>query len=377
MDRSIENRDRAAAHPIVPATAEPAGGATGAVPCARLWLVAAATMLQASISAAQDGPAPTDQAMPAEAAASAPDDTPYWRRSREGWFWQKDPPPVRKPIPPKTRPPAQPAPGPAEVSPDERDLAALADFRLRMERALNVATINPTEANVMRYLELHAEARRKASVLADVGSAVALRMPWIDGTTSGSRPVQPTAQRAFDAIKLQDRDQLLRELTQTHGLYFFFRSNCAYCHVQGPMLRQFQEKYGFTVFAVSLDGGQLPEYPNAVRDNGLAQKVADAMGVPSQHFVVPAIVLAKPSTKEVIPVGFGAMTMDEMADRVAMVVRVRDGGAGRATRQTVAALMGEGLEPDAGRSGEPSAASESHAQGLQPAIGAGATAPRR
>lgn len=315
-------------------------------------IAAVMVMIAGTLAHAQEAVELAERAVPPMGAASAPDEAPYWRRSREGWFWQKDPPPVRKVIPPKPMPPAVPAPGPAELSPDDRDLAALAEFKLRMERALNVATINPTEANVMRYLELHAEARRKASVLADVGSAVALRMPWIDGTTSGSRPVQPTAQRAFDAIKLQDRDQLLRELTQTHGLYFFFRSNCAYCHVQGPMLRQFQEKYGFTVFAVSLDGGQLPEYPNAVRDNGLAQRVADAMGVPSQHFVVPAVVLAKPSTKEVIPVGFGAMTMDEMADRVAMVVRVRDGGAGRASRQTVAALMGDGLEPSATRSGD-------------------------
>ena len=359
MDRSADT-NRVAANDCAP----------GAEPLAWLRVIGVAALLHASVATAQDDGGSTAQAQPAEAAASAPEDSPYWRRSREGWFWQKDPPPVRKPIPPKTKPPTQAAPGPTELSPDERDLAALADFKLRMERALNVATINPTEANVMRYLELHAEARRKASVLADVGSAVALRMPWIDGTTSGSRPVQPTAQRAFDAIKLQDRDQLLRELTQTHGLYFFFRSNCAYCHVQGPMLRQFQEKYGFTVFAVSLDGGQLPEYPNAVRDNGLAQRVADAMGVPSQHFVVPAIVLARPSTKEVIPVGFGAMTMDEMADRVAMVVRVRDGGAGRASRQTVAALMGDGVDLGAGRTGGPAAA-----QDLGQALPVGAVAP--
>ena len=103
---------------------------------------------------------------------------------------------------------------------------------------------------------------------------------------------------------------------------------------------------GFTVYAVSLDGGGLAEFPNAVRDNGLADRVADAMGVPSQHFVVPAVVLAKPSTREVVPVGFGAMTMDEMADRVAMVVRVRDNGAGRSSRSAVAALLGRDV-PDA------------------------------
>jgi conjugal transfer pilus assembly protein TraF len=90
------------------------------------------------------------------------------------------------------------------------------------------------------------------------------------------------------------------------------------------MLKQFEAKYGFTVFPVSLDGGTVPEYPNAARDNGLARQVADAMGVPPQHFVVPAVVLARPATREVVPVGFGVMNMDQMAERIALVVRVRE-----------------------------------------------------
>ncbi|CAD5366853.1 IncF plasmid conjugative transfer pilus assembly protein TraF [Rubrivivax sp. A210] len=262
-------------------------------------------------------------------------ETPYWRRAREGWFWQFDPPVAPKSMPSEAR--LVPV---APISDDDRDLAALDDFKQRLERALNVATQNPSEANVMRYLEMLTLARQKASVFADVAQVVAVRMPWIDGKLAGGRPAQPNAQRAFDSIQMQDRDQLLRELAQTHGLYFFFRRNCAYCHVQAPMLRQFQEKYGFTVYAVSLDGGSLPDFPGAVRSNGLAESVADAMGVPSQHFVVPAVVLARPATREVVPVGFGAMTMDEMADRVAAIVRVREGGAGRGSRSAMAALGG-------------------------------------
>lgn len=283
------------------------------------------------------------------AAAAAEDDaiieTPYWTRAKEGWFWQKDPPPAPKVVP--VKPPAAPeAKASAPMTDEDRDLAALADFKARLERALNAATQNPSETNVTRFLELWAQARHRASVFGDTAQALAVRMPWIDSTMNGGRPSQPTAMRAFDSIQMQDRDQLLREMAQTHGLYFFFRRNCAYCHVQAPMLKQFQEKYGFTVYAVSLDGGGLAEFPNAVRDNGLADRVADAMGVPSQHFVVPAVVLAKPSTREVVPVGFGAMTMDEMADRVAMVVRVRDNGAGRSSRSAAAALLGRDV-PDA------------------------------
>lgn len=296
-------------------------------------LAAAVVLLSLIAAAGHAQPAPL---APTASDADEAQETPYWRRAKEGWFWQKDPPPAVKPKVPE----AAPAPAPV-LSADERDLAELNEFKARLERALNVATQNPSEANVMRYLEMLTQARQKASVFADTAQAVAVRMPWIDNTlTGGGRPSQPTAQRAYDSIQMQDRDQLLREMAQSYGLYFFFRRNCAYCHVQGPMLKQFQQKYGFTVYAVTLDGGSLPDFPGAVQDSGLAEKVADAMGVPTQHFVVPAVVLARPSTREVVPVGFGAMTMDQMAERVAMVVRVKDGGAGRDSRNTMAALVG-------------------------------------
>lgn len=292
----------------------------------------ASALLLAAISVS----ATAQPAAPASAAGGADEvqEAPYWHRAKDGWFWQKDQAPAPKPKAP------EPKPEPA-LSADDRDLAELNEFKVRLERALNVATQNPSEANVMRYLEMLTQARQKASVFADTAQAIAVRMPWIDNTlTGGGRPSQPTAQRAYDSIQMQDRDQLLREMAQSYGLYFFFRRNCAYCHVQAPMLKQFQQKYGFTVYAVTLDGGTLPDFPGAVKDNGLAQRVADMLGVPAQHFVVPAVILAKPSSREVVPVGFGAMTMDEMADRVAMVVRVKDGGAGRGTSSTMAALVG-------------------------------------
>lgn len=261
-------------------------------------------------------------------------DANYWRRAREGWFWQIDP--ELAPKEPAARPPAA---KPAQTD-EERDIAELEAFKAKFERSLNAATQNPSEANVARFLEVYAEARQKASLFADRAQALAVRMPWIDSTFNGGRPSLPVAQRAFDSIQLQDRDQLLQEMAQSYGLYFFFRRNCAYCHVQGPMLKQFQTKYGFTVYAVSMDGGTLPDFPTPVMNQGLAEQVASAIGVPNQHFVVPAVILARPSTGEVVPIGFGAMNMDEMADRVAMVVRVRDSGGSRASRSAISALTG-------------------------------------
>jgi conjugal transfer pilus assembly protein TraF len=275
----------------------------------------------------------------------------YFKRSKEGWFWHEEiPPPVAPPEPAKPEPKPEPP-----MSAQERDLVAFKAFQVAFERSMQAATQNPSEANVARFLELYAQARRKASMFGDSAQALAVRMPWIDETFSGGRPSAPSAMRAYDSIRMQDNDQLMLELAQTHGLYFFFRSNCAYCHVQAPLLRQFQSKYGFTVFAVSMDGSSLPQFPNAVRDNGLAASIAQTMGVPMQHFATPAIVLARPSTREVVPVGFGVMNMDEIVERIAMVVRVRDQGAGQATPSQVAALTGQ-VQPRPQRTNAPQTA---------------------
>jgi conjugal transfer pilus assembly protein TraF len=285
-------------------------------------------------------PAQTMTAMLARQLDTAEVEPSYFKRSREGWFWYEDPLAVVALPPSPSTQAARPAAEPVQSSQD-KDLAAFKAFQVTFERSMQAATQNPSEANVAKFLELYALARRKASMFGDAAQSLAVRMPWIDETFSGSRPSGSGAMRAFDSIRMQDNDQLMRELAQTHGLYFFFRNNCAYCHVQAPFLRQFEKKYGFTVFAVSMDGSSLAAYPNAVRDNGLAAQVAASMGVPMQHFATPAIVLARPSTREVVPVGFGVMNVDEMVDRVAMVVRVRDQGAGEASPNQVSALTGQ------------------------------------
>jgi conjugal transfer pilus assembly protein TraF len=315
-----------------------AGGPAAAQPQRTLPQPATAAGPRAATPGAQSPDSAAQAARPAPAASqaapsSATAPASAWQRSREGWFWYIDPLPDELDIKPAAPTPAAPeAAAPASKpppplspkTPQELDLEGFEAFKVEVERALQAATYNPSEANVVRFLELYALARRKASLLADNASALAVRMPWIDETNSGSRPTLPAAVRAYDSVRQQDRDQLMHELAGGYGLYFFFRRNCAYCHLQAQMLKQFEAKYGFTVFPVSLDGGTVPEYPNAARDNGLARQVADAMGVPPQHFVVPAVVLARPATREVVPVGFGVMNMDQMAERIALVVRVRD-----------------------------------------------------
>jgi conjugal transfer pilus assembly protein TraF len=64
-----------------------------------------------------------------------------------------------------------------------------------------------------------------------------------------------------------------------------------------------------TVFAVSLDGRGLPDYPNAPPDNGIAARLNAS--------VVPALYLTAPAKRDIRPVGFGVMAMNELVERIA------------------------------------------------------------
>lgn len=250
----------------------------------------------------------------------------YWQSARDGWFWYQDPAPFDEELAPVPTPQR-----PKEMTDQERDLAAHKDFQLRLENALNAAVANPSEVNLARFLELWAQARRKAALFTDNAQILAARMPWVDETAQGTRPPNPAALRVFDQLQLEQKEDLMRQLAQTHGLYFFFRGDCAYCHAHAPMLKQFEQKFGFTVFAISLDGKGMPLYPNPARDNGMSQQVMQALRIPEQHFQVPFTVLANPRTHEILPIGFGPMTATEMVDRIAMLIRARQPGANDAS----------------------------------------------
>lgn len=273
----------------------------------------------------------------------------HGRNPREGWFWYQVPPAPAKPA---RQLPVRPNGPTAAAAPANPDLAAFKDFQRRMEEALQMAVINPSEANVLNYLTLWQQSKQKASVFTDMAQAVAWRTPSVNDDFLGVRPTSPAATQVFDQQREDEQAAIVTMLARTHGMFFFFRSDCPYCHAMAPMLKQFSAKYGMTVYPVSMDGGGLPEYPNARRDNGIAARLITELGIPPEEFQVPFTVLARPGTREVLPVGFGVMTAAEMVERIAMVLRLRsqqvDGqqADGQSAQGAPASLRSRPMGPD-------------------------------
>jgi conjugal transfer pilus assembly protein TraF len=264
--------------------------------CLLLIALSAAPFAQGGAETASSASAPT-------AKTAVVDD------SRRGWHFYEDPEPDMAPEPESKMPRPEPA-RPAASEPRAPELAQFELLQRRLEEYRNIAIISPTEANVRRYMQLEAKVVSQASYFADVAQRVAWATPDLDMTLKG-RPVNAQALEVFDRDQLASRGATVAALGKTHVLFFFFRSDCPYCHAFAPTLEAFQERYGIQVVPISLDGGGLPGFPTVRRDNGISRTL--------QVRQVPAVFLAEPFTGKITPIGFGVLSESQLLERIATV----------------------------------------------------------
>jgi conjugal transfer pilus assembly protein TraF len=228
----------------------------------------------------------------------------YWGDSQRGWHFYEDPAPepVEPPLPKAAPQKAEPHKPP--------EIVQFELLQKTLEETRNVAIINPTEPNVRRYMELEARIVNQASRFADVTQRVAWATPELDPTLHG-RPVNAKALEVFEQDQFQTRARAIAELAKDHVLFFFFRSDCPYCHAFAPTLVAFQARHGITVIPISVDGGGIPGFPTPRRDNGIARTLHVTQ--------VPAVFLAQPFTGKIAPIGFGVLSESQLLERIAMV----------------------------------------------------------
>lgn len=236
----------------------------------------------------------------------------YWGDAWRGWHFYEEP--LAEPEVTEARPtPSRPLPKPAAPRPEPPRPPELVEFE-RLQKTLeeyrNIAIMRPTEANVRRYMVLESQVVSRASYFADVAQRVAWATPELDPTLQG-RPVNAKALEVFEQRQLSERSRTVASLGQDHVLFFFYRSDCPYCHAFAPTLAAFQERHGLQVVAVSIDGGPMPGFPAARRDNGIATTLKVTQ--------VPAVYLAQPFTGKITPIGFGVLSESQLLERITQV----------------------------------------------------------
>ena len=203
---------------------------------------------------------------------------------------------------------AEPAPAPPSGQTSRSATEQIEAMRRVLEEARAEAILDPTPEKVAAYLELQRAALQRAAVFSDAFRRTVWATPELDYTLR--RPVGALAKQVWSDGRRQARDAALAKLGERYGLIYLGHAGCAGCKVFGPLLRAFATRHGLDVLAVSLTGEALEGWPEAVADNGRATRLG--LG----NAPVPALVLFDTALRRVVPVGFGVMAEDEMAERI-------------------------------------------------------------
>ncbi len=211
----------------------------------------------------------------------------------------------------------EPAPAPPSGQTSGSAAERIEAMRKVLEEARAEAILDPTPEKVTAYLRLQQETLQRAAAFSDAFRRTVWATPELDYTLR--RPVGALAKQVWSDERREARDGALARLGERYGLIYLGHAGCAGCKVFGPLLRAFARRHGLDVLAVSLTGEALEGWPEAVPDNGRAARLG--LG----HAPVPALVLFDTATKRVLPVGFGVMAEDQMAERIYALTALEPG----------------------------------------------------
>jgi conjugal transfer pilus assembly protein TraF len=202
------------------------------------------------------------------------------------------------------------------------DIKTAEELRAELKRREDVAIMNPTPQNIRSYLEMNAYMQTKASNFADSWRRVVWQNPDLD--YSQRRPVNNSANKTFLNERDKRVEQHLKALAIEHGILFFYRSDCPYCHAVAPVLQNLASKYGFDVLAVATDGQALPGWPSQFRTNdGQFETLLQQHNL--KDAVVPAIFIANKTTGETAPIGMGVLANTELIERIFVLTGTKVG----------------------------------------------------
>ena len=221
----------------------------------------------------------------------------FWQQHSAGWHWYHDPHHQKEAVNEK------------EIISDP--VQTMKSLQATLERALDQAILQPTPQNVTAYIDLQNKVSQQASLFSDVWRRTLWHNPVLD--YSLQHPTNQLGKEVYSDNELKQAENAVRALAKTHGLFFFFKGSCPYCHRFAPILKNFAEHFGMAIIPISLDGGTLPEFYNARADNGIAAKL--------QVSQVPALFAVAPNQQSIILLGYGLMSESELLQRILVLTK--------------------------------------------------------
>lgn len=198
----------------------------------------------------------------------------------------------------------------------ERKVKAFDIMAKDLEDTRKIAIMDPTPANLKEYIQKQLEAQNRAAVFTDVWKRVQWANPELDYSTRfGTSSI---ARQETDKLKDSAKEKTLKELGEAGwGAFFFYRSDCSFCHRMVPSVNMLEQK-GLPTLPISIDGKFIPEL-KAKSEKDAGQSVTFKVQQ------VPTLILVNTKTKEVVPIAGGAATFSEIESRIYTITKTKPG----------------------------------------------------
>jgi conjugal transfer pilus assembly protein TraF len=212
-----------------------------------------------------------------------------------------------------------PAPPPVPLTPPKTYTEQIEEYRKNLDELKHRAILEPTEANVIAYMEAQAAMVRQAGLFTEVWQRSLFSNPALDANVD--RPLSQIGSNLYqDSLDLE-REAAFQNATSERALMFVYEGggSCLVCETQGEVLRALIDLYGVSVLAVTRDGITLPSFPDSKMDQGEIRNLGFE-DVPS-----PFLALVEPRSGQVDLIGAGLMTQDIVLDRIRIITAIPEG----------------------------------------------------
>jgi conjugal transfer pilus assembly protein TraF len=203
--------------------------------------------------------------------SEAADHGRYYEAKQEGWFWREAiPEEAGAPSnPPPPSPSTEPIPTASEASP-------LSPQWLREQLPVyrDRALAAPTPENVRAYYYLQRHAMNMAEQFALTAQKVVMSDPMLDENTR--RPLSTYGAQVADEVARENAWRVATKIASLAGLWYFYRSDCPFCHAQNAVLDRLRHRLGLAILPIALDHRPMPDesFTHFVGDQGQAQRLA-------------------------------------------------------------------------------------------------------
>lgn len=234
----------------------------------------------------------------------------------KGWNFYCDPPKnTVEPEEPAEESDVPSPPPPAPLSYTEQMMA----YRAQVEELKHRAILEPTQENLVAYMEIQQQVMRRAGKFTEVWQRTMFSTPSLDPNVR--KPLSNMGNNIHQDTKRAERVRAFQAAAHDHVLMFVVETPdvCLYCDAQAQVLSSLVEQHNVPVFAVTKDGTVTSEFPEATLDTGQLETFG-LLDTPT-----PFLALVDPRAGKVDLIGAGLMTQDVILQRVRIITAVPEG----------------------------------------------------